>query len=103
MDEVFKYQESVTDDLLAANDKFRQIDQTHDIDGVLTQAKDYHEKIINMKKSLTILKDRSSKLRKRAVKVLEEKKREDIEKQRLKERQELLEKHLEPVVNTSLE
>lgn len=100
MDEVFKYQESIIDTLAGANGKFKHVEQTHDIDRVLGQARDYHEKVVNIKKSLSILRDRSAKLKKRATKILDEKNREDIEKQRLKERMDRLEKHLEPVVNT---
>uniref|UniRef100_A0A6G1SN59 Pallidin n=1 Tax=Aceria tosichella TaxID=561515 RepID=A0A6G1SN59_9ACAR len=103
MDEVFKYQESITNALLHANDKFQQVEQANNIEGVLSNAKDYHEKVVNIKKSLSLLKDRTSRLRVRAIKLIEEKKREDAERQRLKERREMLEKHLEPVVDTQPE
>lgn len=100
MDEVFKYQESISDSIVSANDKFQLVEQTHNIDQVLSRVKDYHEKLITVKRSLLLLKDKSSKLRRRANKILEEKNREDIERQRSRERREMLEKHLEPVVNT---
>lgn len=100
MDEVFKYQETITRTLECANEKFQQVEQVHAVDRVLSQSKDYHEKIVNIKKSLSILRDRTVKIRRRAIKLIEEKNREDMERQRLKERREMLEKHLEPVVNT---
>jgi predicted RNase H-like nuclease len=100
MDEVFKYQESISNTLLRANGGFQQVEQMNDIDRVLSHARDYHEKIVNVKKSLCLLRDKSSKLRKRAIELVEQKSREDSERQRLEERREMLEKHLEPVVDT---
>lgn len=100
MDEVFKYQESLTDSLSKENEKFAKINAEHNIDTDLDQIRDYRDKLINLKRSLIILKDRSSKLHRRADKILEDKKREELDRQRSRERREILEKHLEPVVNT---
>lgn len=100
MDEVFKYQESITDSMRRENDKFTEIESKHDLDREIAQAKDYCEKLVNLKKSLIMIRERATKLRRRANKILENKNREDIERQRSKERRDMLEKHLEPVVNT---
>lgn len=103
MDEVFKYQDSITDSIKSANDKYIEVEQLHHIEQLIAHTKDYQEKIVNLKRSLLAIKDKSSKLRKRADKILEHKNREDKERQKLRERREALERHLEPVVSTRRE
>lgn len=100
MDEVFKYQESITDSMKHANDKYSEIDKSQDLDQTLARLKDYHEKIVNLKLSLSTLREKSAKLRRRSNKILDHKIKEDIERQRSRLRREMFEKHLEPVVNT---
>lgn len=100
MDEVFKYQESITDSMKRENDKFSDLEAKNNLDEMLSKARDYHEKLVNIKRSMLIIKDKTTKLKRRATKMLEEKNREDIEKRRFRERREMLERHLEPVVNT---
>lgn len=100
MDEVIKYQQSISVPLRRENDKFSELDMRYNLDELITRARDYHEKLVNVKKSMLLLRDKTSKLRRRSLKLLEEKNREDIENQRSKERREILEKHLEPVINT---
>ena len=82
------------------NEKYKELEAAHNYDQIITNAKDYHEKLVNIKRSMLIMRDKTAKLRKRAIKIMENKNREDIERQRSRERQEMLEKHLEPVVNT---
>lgn len=100
MDEVFKYQESITNPMRRENDKFGELDLRHNLDDVISKARDYQQKLVNIKRSMLMMRDKTSKLKRRTHKLLEDKIREDIEKQRTKERREILEKHLEPVVNT---
>lgn len=101
MDEIFKYQESVIDSMKTENDNYEDLDQTYQLDEMISKARLYHEKLVNIKKSMLIMKDKTSRLKRKAVKILEDKNREDIERQRTRERRDMLEKHLEPVVNTS--
>lgn len=100
MEEVYKYQESITDSMRRANDKFNEIVAIHNLDQVTSKARDYHEKLCNIKRSMLIIRDKTTRLKRRTNKILEDKNREDIEKQRSRERREILERHLEPVVNT---
>ena len=100
MDELFKFQNSITESMRRENDRLDKIQAENDLDKVITQQRDYCDKLINLKRSLTIMRDRTRKLRRRANKLLEDKNREDIERQRSRERREMLERHLEPVVNT---
>lgn len=100
MDEFLKYQEFITDSMRKENEKYKELEAAHNYDQIITNAKDYHEKLVNIKRSMLIMRDKTAKLRKRAIKIMENKNREDIERQRSRERQEMLEKHLEPVVNT---
>lgn len=100
MDEVFKYQESITDSLERANDKYDEIERLNHIEQTISRTKEYQEKVVNLRRSLTTIKDKSARLRRKAHKILEWKNKEDLEQQRTRERREALERHLEPVVNT---
>lgn len=75
-------------------------DKTAKVDIIIDRARDYHGKLVNIKKSLLILNDKTANLKRRTIKILEAKEKADLELQRIKERQELLERHLEPVVKT---
>lgn len=100
MDEIHKYQQSVEVALKEENEKFREIERTHDIDSTIAEGRLYIEKLANIKRDMLIMKDRTIRLKRRAAKILDNKNRENIERQRSRERREMLEKHLEPVVNT---
>lgn len=100
MDEVYKYQDSIRDSLRLENENHQALDEAHNLDLIISKAKDYHEKLVNIKRSMLIMKDKTAKLKRRATKMLEDKNREDQEKQRSRERRQMFEKHLEPVVNT---
>lgn len=100
MDEVFKFQETITDSLQLENEKYEQLEEVHNLDQMISRVKEYHEKVVNIKKSMLLIKERTGRLKKKATKMLEDKNKEDLELQRSRERQEMLERHLEPVVNT---
>lgn len=82
------------------NERYQNLLTTKELDVIISKAQEYHEKLVNIKKSMVIVDDRVSRLRKRAVKLLDAKTKAEMERQRSKERQEILERHLEPVVNT---
>lgn len=96
MDEVYKYQETITDSLKQENDKYEELERKHHLDQMISKARDYHERLVNLKRNMLIIKDRSAKLKKKADKML-------VDNERTRERREMLEKHLEPVVNTKPE
>lgn len=77
-------------------------DKSIQVDKVLNRARDYHGKLVNIGKSLVLLNERMASMKKKANKMLQVKEKADLELQRIKERQELLEKHLEPVVKTNI-
>jgi len=101
MDEIFKFQESLIDSLQREDAKFTTTDVAHGLDNEISRAKEYCGRLANLKRDILSLKDRAEKLATRSNKILDEKKRVDIEKQRSKEQREILERHLEPVVNTN--
>lgn len=100
MEEVFKNQESVSESLRSENEKYNELEATHKLERMISQAREYHEKLANIKRSMLIMKDKTARLKRKATKILEDKNREDLELQRSRERREMLERHLEPVVNT---
>lgn len=100
MEEVLKNQESITESIRLENEKYNELEAAHNFEHMIIQAKEYHEKLVNIKRSMLLMKDKTARLKRKATKMLEDKNREDLELQRSRERRELMEKHLEPVVNT---
>ena len=47
-----------------------------------------------------MIRDKANRLKLRADKIIEYKNRQELERQKSREQRELLERHLEPVVNT---
>lgn len=101
MDEVFACQESIIKSVQEENRKLQNLDDRYKLDEMISKARDYHEKLVNIKKSMLIIKDKTAKLKRKAIKILEDNDREELERQKLERRREMLERHLEPVVNTS--
>lgn len=87
MDEIFKYQETITESLRLENEKFSKLPS-------LDQANEYYERLVHLKRSMQNIEIKAAKLRRQANKLIEE-------RQKSRERQELLDKALEPVVNTN--
>lgn len=100
MDEVYKYQESITYSLKQENEKHLELERMYDVDQMISKAKIYSDKLVNIKRNILLVRDRTARLKRKATKILEDKTREDLEVQRCREQKEMLEKHLEPVVNT---
>lgn len=100
MEEVLRYQESVIESLRQENEKHSELEQLHNLEQMISKAAYYNEKLLNIKQNMLIIKSKTSRLKRRAINMLEDKNRDKIERQRSRERREILEKHLEPVVNT---
>lgn len=101
MDEVNRYQNSISESLQQENEKLEDLMSKHSLNSMIDQAKDYKDKLARMKRDMMIIREKSKKLRLRAAKILEDKVKEDLESKKQKERLLLLEKHLEPVVNVN--
>lgn len=99
LDEIHKNQQLLIESLDNERQNYPE-DRSESIDNILSRASDYHVKLVNLKRSLQLINERTSELKKRADRMLEIKEKNDLEIQRTKERQEMLERHLEPVVNT---
>lgn len=100
MDEVYKYQVSIADSLEQENKKYNELAKLYDVEQMISKAKVYSDKLVNIKRNILLIRDRTARLKRKATKVLEDKNREDLEIQRYREQKEMLERHLEPVVNT---
>lgn len=99
MEEICKNQESIIDSVKQENDNYARLDEAYDLDYMISKAREYHDKLVNIKRTMLIMKDRTTRLKRKASKLLEDRNREDLELQRSRERREMLERDLEPVVN----
>lgn len=101
MDEIHRNQKSIIESIEHESARYDDMQATNDLDSMISKAKLYQDKLMNIKKNMLIVKDKTIRLRRKAVKILEDKNKEALELQRSRERREMLERHLEPVVNTS--
>lgn len=101
MDEIHKNQEAIIETIERENDRYDQMQSAYDLDSLISKARQYQDKLLNIKKDMLIVKDKTIRLRRKAVKIIEDKNKEALELQRNRERNEILERHLEPVVNTN--
>ncbi|XP_052008646.1 biogenesis of lysosome-related organelles complex 1 subunit 6 [Xyrauchen texanus] len=74
--------------------KFRECNAMIDLNALFTEAKVYHSKLVNIRKEMIILHDKTTKLKKRALKLQQHKQREDLEREQQREREIEREKHL---------
>lgn len=101
MDEIHKNQDAIMGSIEQENLRYHDMQSANDLDSMISRAKQYQDKLLDIKKSMLIVKDKTIRLRRKAVKLLEDKNKEALELQRTRERREMLERHLEPVVNTN--
>lgn len=100
-DHLSRYQNSLLDSIGQENNKFEECLKSFDIESEIAKARLYHQKLVNIKRDMTVTKERSLKLKARALKLQEEKQKtaldEELKKDRIKQR----EKQLSPVVRSS--
>lgn len=101
MDEVYKNQESIISSFQEENAKHLDIQEHLDMEKLLFKARSYHTKLTTIKRDIMNIDDRISKLKRRAVQLIEMKSKAEQDRRRSEERREILERHLQPVVNTS--
>lgn len=100
MEEIHRNQESLISSISRENELFEQLEYATDLAKTITKAKLYQQKLVDIKRNMLLIKDRTTRLKRLASKLIEDRNRDIEEMQRTRERREILERHLEPVVNT---
>ncbi|XP_056598445.1 biogenesis of lysosome-related organelles complex 1 subunit 6 [Triplophysa dalaica] len=66
--------------------KFRECNTMVDLNALFTEAKLYHNKLVNIRKEMMFLHDKTTKLKKRALKVQQHKQKNELEREQQRER-----------------
>lgn len=67
--------------------KFRDCNMLLDLNSLFTEAKVYHNKLVNIRKEMIMLHERTTKLKKRALKLQQLKQKEALEKEQQREKE----------------
>ncbi|XP_068595175.1 biogenesis of lysosome-related organelles complex 1 subunit 6 [Brachionichthys hirsutus] len=67
--------------------KFRDCDALLDLSSLFTEAKVYHNKLVNIRKEMITIHEKTTKLKKRALKLQQQKQKEALEKEQLREKE----------------
>ncbi|XP_069622159.1 biogenesis of lysosome-related organelles complex 1 subunit 6 [Ranitomeya imitator] len=74
--------------------KFRECNSILDINTLFSEAKYYHNKLVNIRKEMILLHEKTSKLKKRALKLQQKKQEENLKQEQQRERELEREKQL---------
>ncbi|XP_075714163.1 biogenesis of lysosome-related organelles complex 1 subunit 6 isoform X2 [Rhinoderma darwinii] len=74
--------------------KFRECNSILDINTLFSEAKYYHNKLVNIRKEMILLHEKSSKIKKRALKLQQKKQEENLKQEQQREREFEREKQL---------
>ncbi|XP_071376948.1 biogenesis of lysosome-related organelles complex 1 subunit 6 [Centroberyx affinis] len=67
--------------------KFRECNALLDLNSLFTEAKVYHNKLVNIRKEMMMLHEKTTKLKKRALKLQQQKQKEALEKEQQREKE----------------
>ncbi|XP_073706221.1 biogenesis of lysosome-related organelles complex 1 subunit 6 isoform X2 [Garra rufa] len=67
--------------------KFRECNAMIDLNALFTEAKVYHSKLVNIRKEMIVLHDKTTRLKKRALKLQQHKQKEDLEREQQREKE----------------
>ncbi|KAM9410115.1 biogenesis of lysosome-related organelles complex 1 subunit 6 [Pholidichthys leucotaenia] len=67
--------------------KFRECNTLLDLHALFTEAKVYHNKLVNIRKEMIMLHEKTTKLKKRALKLQQQKQKEALEKEQQREKE----------------
>ncbi|XP_074521738.1 biogenesis of lysosome-related organelles complex 1 subunit 6 [Halichoeres trimaculatus] len=67
--------------------KFRECNALLDLNSLFTEAKVYHNKLVNIRKEMIMLHEKTTKLKKRALKLQQQKQKEALEKEQQREKE----------------
>ncbi|XP_004687893.1 PREDICTED: biogenesis of lysosome-related organelles complex 1 subunit 6 [Condylura cristata] len=74
--------------------KFKECHSMLDINALFTEAKHYHAKLVNIRKEMLMLHEKTSKLKKRALKLQQKRQKEELEREQQREKELEREKQL---------
>ncbi|XP_051833226.1 biogenesis of lysosome-related organelles complex 1 subunit 6 [Antechinus flavipes] len=74
--------------------KFKECHSILDINALFTEAKYYHSKLVNIRKEMLMLHEKTSKLKKRALKLQQKRQKEELEREQQREKEFEREKQL---------
>lgn len=74
--------------------KFKECNSILDINALFSEAKYYHNKLVNIRKEMLLLHEKTSKLKKRALKLQQKKQEENLKQEQQRERELEREKQL---------
>ncbi|KAL4660731.1 biogenesis of lysosome-related organelles complex 1 subunit 6 [Arapaima gigas] len=67
--------------------KFKDCNSLLDINSLFTEAKVYHSKLVNIRKEMMMIHERTTKLKKRALKLQQQRQKEALEKEQQREKE----------------
>ncbi|XP_073424584.1 biogenesis of lysosome-related organelles complex 1 subunit 6 isoform X3 [Dendrobates tinctorius] len=94
LQELTQNQVVLLDTLEQEMSKFRECNSILDINTLFSEAKHYHNKLVNIRKEMILLHEKTSKLKKRALKLQQKKQEENLKQEQQRERELEREKQL---------
>uniref|UniRef100_A0A8C2UDH7 Biogenesis of lysosome-related organelles complex 1 subunit 6 n=2 Tax=Coturnix japonica TaxID=93934 RepID=A0A8C2UDH7_COTJA len=74
--------------------KFKECNSILDINALFSEAKHYHSKLVNIRNDMMMLHEKTSKLKKRALKLQQKRQKEELEREQQREKELEREKQL---------
>lgn len=94
--ELTRNQSILIETIQQENTRFSECTNLYHLDDLFARAKHYHLKLQNIKKEMAVLHERTNKLKKRALKLQQQKQKEALQREQQKERLLEYEKQLTP-------
>ncbi|XP_023240328.1 biogenesis of lysosome-related organelles complex 1 subunit 6 isoform X2 [Centruroides vittatus] len=94
--ELTRNQSILIETIQQENTRFTECTNLYHLDDLFARAKHYHLKLQNIKKEMSVLHERTNKLKKRALKLQQQKQKEALQREQQKERLLEYEKQLIP-------
>ncbi|XP_044294675.1 biogenesis of lysosome-related organelles complex 1 subunit 6 [Varanus komodoensis] len=92
--ELTQNQEVLLETLQQEISKFKECSSILDINVLFSEAKHYHNKLVNIRKEMMMLHEKTSKLKKRALKLQQKRQKEELEREQQREKELEREKQL---------
>lgn len=99
MNHLLKYQESLIDMLASENANYETLNSQIDIEGELARAREAQLKLINIRRDMIKIREQADRIKKRALKLHEDKQKQALEEELERQRQASLERELEAKIN----
>nr|XP_022303572.1 biogenesis of lysosome-related organelles complex 1 subunit 6-like [Crassostrea virginica] len=98
LDDLLQNQQVLIESVQQENGKFADCKEMEELNRNMNQAKKYHMKLINLKKEMNSLSDKAVRLKRRALKISQQKQKEDLQRVQQREREQERERMLEAKV-----